>query len=508
MKILNAKELAEVDENTIKKQNISSWDLMERAAKKAFESMKSYTSSKQQCIHIFAGIGNNGGDGLAIAYFLTQENNNVKVYLVEYADSKSDDNAKNFERLESKTKLEIISVSDENFQIELNPNDFCIDSIFGFGLNRPMPDFVQKLIKEINQSQTFRIAIDVPSGVYLDRIPKEDEEIFNADLTLTFQLPKLPFFLPQVGFNVGKLEIIDIGLDQETIDSIEAKVEYLNQNLASTYVQKRSRFSHKGTFGHALIIGGSRYMLGSVILSASSCMRSGVGKTSVLMPKIGHQNMINHRPEVMLVPHESEDFISEKNLDFEPNAIGIGVGISMESEAETALKFWLENSKKPMVIDADALNLISENESLLQLIPKNSILTPHPGELKRLIGNWSDDFDKIEKIKSFSKKFQLIILAKDSFSICVNGDEVFVNSTGNSGMATAGSGDVLMGLITSLLAQNYEPKSAAVLGMYLHGLAGNLAARVTSEESLVASDLIDYFGLAFSEIKPRTNVKK
>lgn len=502
MKILNAKQLAEVDNNTIQKENISSWDLMEHASNKAFEAIKSHISSKKQNIHIFAGIGNNGGDGLAIAYFLYKENYKINLYLVEYASSKSEDNAKNFERLKSETDIEIHSISDENFQIELSPNDICIDAIFGVGLNRPMPDFVQKLIRKINQNLAFGISIDVPSGMYLDRILETDEEIFNAKLTLTFQLPKLPFYLPEIGKKVGEIRIIDIGLDQKAIDAMDSKYMYVDQKFVSNLYQPRPRFSHKGTFGHALIVGGSRYMTGSVVLSSSSCMRSGVGKTSVLMPEFGHQSMIHYRPEVMLVPHKSEDFISETDLDFTPNAIGIGVGISTQNEAKDALKFWLKQSKKPMVIDADALNLIAKNESLLQLIPENSILTPHPGELKRLIGDWSDDFDKIEKIKAFSKKFRLIILAKDSYSLCVNGDEVFVNSTGNSGMATAGSGDVLLGLITGLLAQNYEPQSAAILGMYLHGLAGNLAARVTSEESLVASDLIDYLGLAFSEIKP------
>ena len=500
MKILDASQLAELDQFSIDRQNISSWDLMERASRLAFQRLKSILPISPFKVHILAGPGNNGGDGLAIANFLTLEGVDVEVILVNYTETRSEDNQRNLDRLKA-AKVKIIDFNKASQLFKITSEDVVIDAIFGVGLNRSMPDFVQDLIQYINSVSPLSISIDVPSGMFLDRIPSANEQVFQADYTYTFQTPKLSLFLPDYANSVGHLDIIDIGLDKEFLNSLSSHLTYVDLESAKKLYRFRSRFSHKGTYGHAVLVGGSQLMLGSIILAAKSCMRSGVGKTSVMMPNKAHLTMIQHQPEVMLIDNSSSHFISYHSLEFEPNSVGIGVGIGTSTEAFDALKSWLVNSKSPLVIDADALNLIAKHESLLDFIPKKSILTPHPGELKRLIGAWKDDFDKLKKIKSFSKKLDVIILAKEAYSLCVYKDQIYVNSTGNSGMATAGSGDVLTGLITGLLAQKYSSMEASIMGMFLHGLAGDLALKLMSEESLIASDLIDQLGHSFLDLK-------
>lgn len=501
MKILSASQLAELDSYSCEEQNISSWELMERASGLAYEEIKSSLESTSQKIVVLAGPGNNGGDGLAIAYFLAQDGYTVEVFLVNFTSSRSHDNQKNLDRLKNQDKCHLIDFEETSELPEINSNDLIIDAIFGVGLNRPMPDFVQELAKHVNSSSTKTICIDVPSGMYLDQSLSENENVFKSNLILTFQTPKLPFYLPDYSSFVGEVRIIDIGLSQKRLSKISSEINLVDLNFAKTLYKTRTRFTHKGTYGHAVLIGGSQFMLGSVILSSKACMRSGVGKTSVLMPSRGHSALIQHLPEAMLIENTSEDFISYQDLDFQPDAIGIGVGIGTSETSLKALSTWLENSTQALVIDADALNLIAKHKTLQRQIPKKSILTPHPKELERLVGSWKDDFEKLEKIKDFSKKNDVVILAKDAYSLCVYKDDVFVNSSGNAGMATAGSGDVLTGLVTGLLAQGYSSMNAGVLGMFLHGLAGDLATSETSEESLIASDIINYLGYSFSKLK-------
>lgn len=501
MKILSASQLADLDTYSCEEQNISSWELMERAAGLAYDEIKKKLATTSQKIKILAGPGNNGGDGLVIAYFLAQDGYNVEVYLVNFTFSRSDDNQKNLVRLKNQAKCHLIDFKKDSELPKLNTEDLIIDAIFGVGLNRPMPDFVQQLAQHVNSSTAKTICIDVPSGMYLDQSPDENEVVFKSSLTLTFQTPKLPFYLPDYSSYVGEVRIIDIGLSQKRLSELSSELNLVDLNFAKTLYQNRNRFSHKGTYGHAVLIGGSQLMLGSVILSSKSCMHSGVGKTSVLMPSRGHSALTQHLPEAMLIENASEDFISYQDLDFKPDAIGIGVGIGTSEVALNALRAWLENASQALVLDADALNLIAKHKALRRQIPKKSILTPHPGELQRLVGSWKDDFEKIEKIKDFSKELEVVVLAKDAYSLCVYKDEVFVNSSGNAGMATAGSGDVLTGLVTGLLAQGYSSQNAGILGMFLHGLAGDKAASETSEESLIASDLINYLGYSFSKLK-------
>jgi hydroxyethylthiazole kinase-like uncharacterized protein yjeF len=502
MKILNALQLLDLDQYSCKVQQITSWQLMERAAQLAYDEIKTtVVSAGSHKFKILAGPGNNGGDGLAIAYFLAEDGHEVDVILVNYSSSRSSDNQKSLDRLKTLSKSSISQFVEGSELPEITSVDIVIDAIFGVGLNRPMPDFVQKLARHINASSPKTIALDVPSGMYLDKSPGSKEEVFQSDLCLTFQTPKLSLYLPDYSNSVGEVKIIDIGLSQDRLEELTTEINFVDLNFAKTLYQPRSRFSHKGTYGHALIIGGSKLMQGSVLLASSSCMRSGVGKTSVMMPGRGQNSMLQYLPEAMLLENESLDHISYQDLDFNPESVGIGVGIGKSKEALKALELWLKRSTCPLVIDADALNFVAAHEHLQHQIPKKSILTPHPGELKRLVGEWKDDFEKLEKIKSLSRRLGVVVVAKDTYSLCVYKDEVYVNSTGNDGMATAGSGDVLTGLITGLLAQGYSSIDSAVLGMFIHGLAGDAAAQRISKESLIASDIVKHLGDSFLKLQ-------
>jgi len=503
MKILNASQLSELDQYTCKEQEISSWKLMERAARLAYEKIriKLKDHNSNSTITILSGPGNNGGDGLAIAYFLDQDGFNVKVHLIDYTSSRSKDNQTNLERLDQHSSCSITHIDEDSKLPGFTSNDIIIDAIFGVGLNRSMPSFVQKLIQQINKVNCYVVCIDVPSGMYLDRSPSGQEKVFKSDLVISFQTSKLPFYLLDYSVYINELIIVDIGLSQSRLSEISSHVQLLDLELVKSLVKSRKRFSHKGSYGHAVLVGGSKGMLGSILLSSKSCLRSGVGKLSVMMPSRGHSNLLQLSPESMLIDNALEDYITSPELNFRPDAIGIGVGLSQSDEALESLKSWLQSSKSPMVIDADALNLIAKHDDLRQYIPKESILTPHPGELKRLIGDWENDFDKIEKIKDFSKALDVIVLAKDAYSLCIYHDQLYINSTGNPGMATAGCGDVLTGLLTGLLAQGYSAINATLIGVYVHGMAGDIAVNSSSQQSLIASDLIDSLGHSFQNLQ-------
>lgn len=499
MKILSAKQLAKIDQASMKMQSISSWELMERASKKALEAIIPYLKETEKSIHIFCGIGNNGGDGLAIAFHLNKLGYGVKVYQVAFAEKTSADFNLNAKRLHQE-HIQLKTIKAEDVEaIEIDVNDVVIDAIFGVGLNRRMPAFVEDLVEIINVSNAFCISVDIPSGMFLNQpIPKE-AKLIQPDVCLTFQLPKLPLLLPETGKYVKEFQVIPIGLSEEAIANEPAEDHFMDFAFIQKIYTKRQRFSHKGTYGHALLVGGQKGMLGSVLLASKAAMKSGVGKLSVMLPNAGQHNLHDFLPEAMALENPSENYIHFTETKVY-DAIGIGVGIGKTEEALQALKQLLESTSKPVLLDADALNLIAEHTKLRKLIPKNSILTPHPGELQRLIGKWNDDFEKLEKIKDFALKHHCIILAKDAFTCICDGENFYFNSTGNAGMATAGSGDVLSGIITSLLAQKYSPLQAAQLGVYLHGLAGDLALQKESMESLVASDLVSFLGEAFKRL--------
>ncbi|PTM08565.1 MAG: NAD(P)H-hydrate dehydratase, partial [Bacteroidetes bacterium] len=335
---------------------------------------------------------------------------------------------------------------------------------------------------------------------YADKSPEDENGVVWANHTLSFASPKLVFFLPETAKYTIQWEILDIGLDPEFLFTTETEAELLGKFEMLPLYKPREKFAHKGTYGHTLVIGGSYGKMGSVVLTSKAVMSSGAGLVTALVPKCGHVVLQTAFPEAMVISDKNDLIISDINYDFEPTVVGIGIGLGTDKETAITYESFLKKNKAPLVIDADGINLLSKKKTLLKLLKPNTILTPHPKELERLIGTWNDDFDKLKKVKAFSKKHKIIVVIKGAHTIVVQNDKLYVNSTGNPGLATAGSGDVLTGIITGLISQGYESISASVFGVYLHGRAADIAVEDFGYQSLLASHIIEYLGEAYVDL--------
>ncbi|MBI3503083.1 MAG: NAD(P)H-hydrate dehydratase [Bacteroidetes bacterium] len=508
MKILSSEEIRKADAYTIKHELIKSINLMERAAKECVRWLIN-SSVRKEDIKIFCGLGNNGGDGLAIARLLATQCYMVEIYIVRYADKCSEDFLSNEKRLKNKKRIKVhnITSAKQLQSIIINQSSILIDAVFGSGLNKPVEGLAKEAINFINQSKCFVVSIDIPSGLFLEENKYDkDSAVVRANHTLTFHVPKMAFMFHESEKYVGDFSILNIGLNEAFISSLPSKNYFATIEDVRKILTPRNKFSHKGTFGHALIVSGSYGKMGACVLASRASISSGAGLVTAHIPKCGYEILQTANPEVMVEVDSSEKIISDTFHPEKYNAIGIGPGIGTEKETQSALKVLIQNSKVPLVLDADALNILSENKTWISFLPKNSILTPHPGELKRLIGESENDFQNLQKQKEFSIKHGVYVVLKRAYTCitCPDG-EVYFNSPGNPGMATAGSGDVLTGIITGLLAQGYDSKQASVLGVYLHGLAGDIAAENLSEESLIARHIIEFLGEAFKKIKSSPN---
>lgn len=502
IKIFATDKIKELDQYTIQNEPISSIDLVERAATVFMhEFCRRY--SKQIRIVIFAGQGNNGADALAIARLLIDEGYRVETYLFNPTEHLSYDCELNKQRLLGMDKIEFTEVKDDFVPPTLGDRDVVIDGLFGSGLNRPLSGGFPALVNYINQSGATVVAIDIPSGLFgEDNRNNESESIIQANLTLTFSFPKLAFFLPENEPYVGEWKVLDISLDPYIVENTPTSYSLVEEEDMAAVFQPRSRFSHKGTFGHALLIAGSQGKMGAALLSARACLRSGAGLLTVHIPQRGEQIMQTAFPEAMLSFDPHPDYFTTVPDTSAYSAIGIGPGLGQHLESAVALERILQPTGKPVVLDADALNLIASNNDLLARIPPHSILTPHPKEFDRIAGESNNSYERLIKAQTFAIEHKLIVVLKGAYTaICTPLGNVYFNDSGNPGMATAGSGDVLTGIILGLLAQGMEPETAAVSGVFLHGTAGDLAAIYRSEESMVAGDIIEMLGKAFKQIK-------
>lgn len=491
MKIYSKNQLYQGDKITIKREGITSVDLMERAATAVFNWMHLRMQGAQVPIHIFCGIGNNGGDGLVLARHLNNHGYNVITYIVNCSDKRSDDFLVNYERLKQSTKNWPALLKCASDFPEINPDDIIVDAIFGIGLNRPVDAWVASLFQHFKNSKAFTLSIDMPSGLFIDKIPDNDQAVVWTNYTLSFQSPKLVFFLPQTAKFTQQWEVLDIGVDAEYLQNTETDTQLISKFEVLPIYKPRDNFSHKGSFGHTLIIGGSYGKIGSVILAARAALVTGAGLVTVFVPKCGYIPVQTNFPEAMVITDQNDNLISDINFEITPSVIGIGMGLGTQPETMKAFEVFLKKQKVPMVIDADALNMLSENKKLWPLIPSQSVLTPHPKELERLLGTWKDDFDKLEKAKAFSAKNKVIIVIKGFNTTTVSNNKLFINTTGNPGLATAGSGDVLTGIISGLLSQGYKPLDAAIFGVYLHGTAADIKVQNLGYQSLLASNVIE-----------------
>lgn len=492
MKIFNVEQTRALDAHTITHEPIASIDLMERASQ-AFVRCFCNQYVNTRPVAVFCGKGNNGGDGLAIARILSGSGYDVQVFVVEHTLNATDDFHHNLSRLGS--HLTPRRIHSENDLPRLAEQTVCIDAILGSGLSRPAEGLLTTVINYLNALPNRIVAVDIASGLYADRPNDRSDSIVKPRHTITFQLPKLAFLLPQNAEFVGEWHVVDIGLSAGLIDETNTPYYFTDQSEAEKRIKPRQKFSHKGTYGHALIMAGSYGKMGAAVLSAKACLRSGVGLLTMHVPGCGYEITQISVPEAMATVDEAERYISKAPDFSSATAIGIGPGMGQDPVTAKAIERLLERARIPLVIDADALNILSTNRHLLYKLPPNTILTPHPKEFQRLAGDSSNEYDRLEKAKAFSAKYKAIICLKGAnTAVILPNGEIHFNSTGNPGMATGGTGDVLTGIITSLLAQQYTPADAAILGAYQHGLAGDRAAESRGQTALIASDVVEHLG--------------
>jgi ADP-dependent NAD(P)H-hydrate dehydratase / NAD(P)H-hydrate epimerase len=497
MKIFSAAQIKQWDAYTIANEPITSIDLMERAAAKCCEWIIKQNFVEKR-FHIFCGKGNNGGDGLAIARMLIEKEYTVTVYILEFGNMGTADFQTNLARLhECSTDIHFIQSPD--FFPAIKDDAVIIDALFGTGLNKPPEGISAAMVNHINQLNRPIISIDMPSGLSADTSSKGNA-IVKAAHTLSFQNNKLAFLLPENESYCGDIHLLDIGLHKDFEAVTAAAFEITSEQLIRSIYKPRKKFSHKGNFGHAALVGGSYGMMGAAVLSATACLRSGAGKLTSFIPKAGYEIVQLAVHEAMCKVSGEAYILSAEGIE-EFDAVGIGSGLGMNAGNAALLKNIFSRFTKPLLIDADALNTLSHNKELLQLIPAGSILTPHPKEFERLFGKTENDFDRLQLALKKAKEQQIYIILKGHYSfIATPDDKGYFNNTGNAGMATAGSGDVLSGFITGLLAQGYTSLQCCLLGTYLHGLAGDIAAAKFSQEAMLAGDITTCFGDAFKTL--------
>jgi NAD(P)H-hydrate epimerase len=497
MKIFSASQIKQWDAYTIKNEPIASVDLMERAATACCKWLIGKNFG-QYHFRIFCGKGNNGGDGLAIARMLIEHNCRVTVYILEFGKVGTDDFQSNLARLHE-CSTDIHFIQSPEFFPALNETDIVIDALFGIGLNKPLEGISKELVEHINGSGNTIVSIDMPSGLYADKSSKGNA-VINATLTLTFQNYKLAFLLAENEGHCGEVHLLHIGLHKDFEDNEPAVFELVDKEMILPIYKPRTKFAHKGTYGHAALLCGSFGMMGAAVLSAGACLRSGVGKLTSYIPKCGYNILQSTVPEAMCMVAGDEYLLSANGIE-NFDTVGVGPGIGSHKTHADLLKEIFQKVNKPMVIDADALNTIAQNKNLVKLIPPLSILTPHPKEFERLFGITKNAFERMQLAFQKSKELNIFILLKGHYSfISTPEGKGYFNSTGNAGMATAGSGDVLTGIITGLLAQGYPSLQSCILGTYLHGLAGDIAAEKFSQEAMIASDIINCLGDAFKTL--------
>lgn len=503
MKLFTRSQIKELDAYTIEHEPIKSIDIMERAAGALAHAIYGKYSDVQSFV-VFAGPGNNGGDGLAVARLLSDWGLPVSAYLFNVSDHLSDDCAEERSRLVSSGRVKSFTeVSSEFDPPELGEGVVVIDALFGSGLKKPLGGGFASLVRYINGSSCRVVAIDVPSGLLTENnsfnIP---QNIIRAECTFTLQQPKLSFLFAENSQYVGDVEVLDIRLSAEGMASIDTQYVITETSDISSRLKGRGSFAHKGSMGHALMVAGSCSMSGAAILASRACLRSGVGKVTVHAPECNRIILQIAVPEAIV--HSDPDVsIFTESVDTDGfDALGIGPGIGTAEGTATALITQLRRATCPIVADADAINILARRKAWLQQLPKGIIITPHVGEFDRLEGHSADSYERLLKAMDLAERISGYVLVKGRWSaLCTPDRRVWFNPTGNAGMATAGSGDVLTGVITALLARGYSREDACIVGMYLHGMAGDIAAESKGMESLIASDIIDYLPAAFEAFK-------
>ena len=503
MKILSARQFKELDRFTIENEPVASIDLMERAAVAIADEVAARWSADRRIVS-FAGAGNNGGDALAVARLLAAKGYTTLTYLFNIKGLLSPDCEANRDRLAATPGAELIEVTSQFDFPRLSPErDIVVDGLFGTGLNKPLDGGFAGVARMINEARVPVVSIDIPSGLMCeDNGYNSMQHVVQATLTLTIQLPKLAFLFAENRRYVGEWKALYIGLSEQGIAQAGSHLILTEETEIKSMLRPRNPFAHKGTTGHALLVSGSYGMAGAAILAARACLRSGIGKLTLHTPQKNLPILQITVPEAIISPDADEEIVTHAIHTGSFRAVGMGPGLGTEEETASALYDFILQQNEPMVVDADALTLLGRHPEWMQQLPKESILTPHPKELEALTGPCSDSYERMNKALDLAVRHNLYVLVKGHYTqICSPTGTVWFNPTGNAGMATAGSGDVLTGLLTGLLAQGYPPAQAVRLGVWLHGRAGDIAAERLGQECMLAGDLIEALPQAFKELR-------
>lgn len=504
MKIINKQGIRKIEESTCENQQISSIDLVERAANAvACEIISRFLPTQR--IVVIAGPGNNGADALAVARMLVEQGyRRVEIFLFNVTGKLSHDCNEESKRLLAMDNIDFTEITREFNPPYLGENDVVVDGMFGSGLNNTLQGGFVSVARYINESGAFVISIDIPSGLFCEWNSHQNlRDVVHADLTLAFQLPRLSFFFAENHDVLGEWKLIDIDLDQAMIKSDKTNTGFylIDSRNISPFLNPRLPFTGKRDYGSALIFAGSTGMMGAAVMASRACMKSGAGLATVHSAHRGMQILQTAVPEVMFEPDRNEHFISDMKIHHKHQTVAIGPGIGTQDITINALERLLQNCPSPLVLDADALNCIAERPALLSLIPPKTVITPHVGEFDRLFGEHKNSENRLKTAIEKARMYNIIIVLKGHYTAVVRPTgRVYINSTGNPGMATAGSGDVLTGIITAFLAQGYLPEYAATVGVYVHGLAGDMAAEKLGEFGMTASDISDNVGRAIHSI--------
>ena len=508
IKIFTSEQIKEIDRYTIDNEPVPSSELMDRAAGKLFEWILNRFERSHRFM-IFTGPGNNGGDGLVLARLLWYGGFTTKIFNVRFTEKYSADYLINRKRIEEIREIPLCDIESGNDLPALESDDIVVDAIFGSGLVRPVEGLALETIKHINNSASTVISVDIPSGLFgEDNSRNLPENIIRAYYTLSFQFPRLSFMFADCYKYTGEFHILPIGLHPEAIRNTRTPYHLIGEEDITRVLKTRGKFDHKGNFGHGLLIAGSGQKAGASILSAKAALRTGIGLITCHTPFAVASVIQTVLPEAMIRSDKHNSIITDIPPDEKFNAFGAGPGIGTSDETCEALHKFLERCSKPLVLDADAINILGLHKEWLKLLPAGTILTPHMKEFERIAGETANGYSRLMAQIEFSREFSCIVVLKGAHSsITLPDGRVFFNSTGNPGMATAGSGDVLTGIILSLLAQGYPPADASIAGVYIHGLAGDIAAEKFPFESLIASDIVENIGNAISMIRSKEKSK-
>lgn len=501
MKIFTNDDIRAIDRITIER-GTSSAELITRVADGvADEIISRYPSSRPTAV--FAGPGNNGADALAVSIRLARQGFMPDVYLFNIGGDKLSPECRTFkEGLRDQPGIRLTEVTGSFTLPDLDASYLVIDGLFGSGLREGLSGGFMSLVRYINESGASVVSIDVPSGMFSDwNRGVINRNIIHADLTIAIQFPRLAFLMKENAELVGQWKVIDIGLDADTIRHTPTNFQIVDTAGIRKLLKPRDPFASKADLGHALIAAGSYGMMGAAQFAARGALRSGVGKLTVHTASWGYEIIQGNVPEALFSPDANDNFITVIPPARNFSAVAIGPGIGTADPTVTALETFLKSAVDPVLLDADALNCIAKRRALLDLLPDHSIITPHAGEFDRLFGKHSTDEERLLRAVKAAEDYNILILLKGRYTALVRPDgKVYFNSSGTPALATAGSGDVLTGIIASFLAQGYKPEVAALIGAFVHGIAGEIASETHGTLGTTASDIADATGKALRRI--------